>query len=94
MYTSKHGPVTVHCARMLSANTEALVLQRSFELNLSAWISSEGFTNICTTDYFVLPFFEPNFPKSSKKQVYEITVLNMLMCLTVSGRCNKLVDAE
>ena len=44
------------------------------------------------TSFF--PFFEPNFPKSGKKQVYEITILNMLVCLTVSGCCSKLMDAE
>lgn len=81
---------------MLSANTEALVLHKICELNLSAWISSEGVTKICTTDYIILPFFffEPNFPKSGKKQIYEITITNMLMCLTVSGRCNGLIYVE
>lgn len=79
---------------MLIANTEALALQRICELNLSAWISSEGVTKMCATDYFILPFFEHKFAKSGKKHVYGITILNVLMCLTVSGRCNKLMDAE
>jgi hypothetical protein len=47
----------VYFARMVSANTEALVLQSTCELNMSAWISPEGVTKICTTNYFILPFF-------------------------------------